>query len=92
MPKLTCQAPYFEVFDMNEAIGFYRDLLGYKVIFASPEVETNEGRFSHHVRLRRDDAVLLLNTMYDSNERPPARDMSLSASGGRLQLYIDCDA
>jgi uncharacterized glyoxalase superfamily protein PhnB len=91
MPRLTGVTPYFEVFDMTGSVAFYRDLLGFEPIFASPEVETAEGRFSHFVRLGRDGMDLMLNTAYDSNERPPGRDEARWAGCRHVHLYIDCD-
>jgi glyoxylase I family protein len=55
---------------MPRALTFYRDLLGFTVVSASPEVETAEGRFSHWMWLRFGRAEIMLNTQYDSNERP----------------------
>ncbi len=49
MTILTGATPYIEVFDMIESVAFYRDQLGFEVVFASPEVVTREGRFSHFV-------------------------------------------
>jgi uncharacterized glyoxalase superfamily protein PhnB len=62
--------PLIGVFDMPRALAFYRDTLGFSVVSASPEVETAEGRFSHWMWLRFGGAEIMLNTQYDSNERP----------------------
>lgn len=62
--------PLIGVFDMLKALAFYRDMLGFSVVSASPEVETAEGRFSHWMWLRFGGAEIMLNTQYDSNERP----------------------
>ena len=62
--------PLIGVFDMPTALSFYRDLLGFTVSAASPEVVTAEGRFSHWMLLRSGGAEIMLNTLYDSNERP----------------------
>jgi glyoxylase I family protein len=62
--------PLIGVFDMTKSLAFYRDLLGFSVVAASPEVETREGRFSHWMWLRFGKAEIMLNTQYDSNERP----------------------
>jgi glyoxylase I family protein len=62
--------PLIGVFDMPRSLAFYRDLLGFSVVSASPEVQTNEGRFSHWMWLRFGGAEIMLNTQYDSNERP----------------------
>lgn len=63
--------PLIGVFDMPTSLAFYRGLLGFSVVAASPEVETREGRFSHWMLLRFGGAEIMLNTLYDSNERPP---------------------
>jgi len=62
--------PLIGVFDMPKSLAFYRDLIGFEVVSASPEVETREGRFSHWMWLRFGAVDLMLNTQYDSNERP----------------------
>jgi glyoxylase I family protein len=79
--------PLIGVFDMPTALAFYRDLLGFSVVFASPEVETTEGRFSHYMWLRFGGAEIMLNTQYDSNERPsqPPEKSSKDAV-----FYIHC--
>ena len=62
--------PLIGVFDMLKSLAFYRDILGFEIVSASPEVETAEGRFSHWMWLRFGSAELMLNTQYDSDERP----------------------
>jgi catechol 2,3-dioxygenase-like lactoylglutathione lyase family enzyme len=91
MPVLTGLTPYIEVFDMVASVAFYRDTLGFDVVFASPEVETLEGRFSHFVRLGRGHAEIMLNTAYDSNERPSGRSEPRWAGCRHIQFYIDCE-
>lgn len=91
MASLNGVAPYFEVFDMVASLHFYRDQLGFHVIFASPEVDTKEGRFSHFMRLGRGRMEILLNTAYDSNERPADRHESRWQATQYSHLYIDCD-
>jgi glyoxylase I family protein len=82
--------PYFEVFDMIASVAFYRDILGFEQVFASPEVDTAEGRFSHFVRLRFESSDLFLNTAYDSNERPLVRDEARWRGHSDAALYIEC--
>jgi glyoxylase I family protein len=79
--------PLIGVFDMPTALAFYREVLGFTVFFASPEVETAEGRFSHFMRLKFGGAEIMLNTQYDSNERPrqPPEKSSKDAV-----FYIHC--
>lgn len=91
MPELNGVVPYFEVFDMISSVSFYRDQLGFTLLFASPEVDTNEGRFSHFVRLGRGGAEIMLNTAYDSNERPPDRHEARWQGTRHTRLYFDCD-
>ena len=79
--------PLIGVFDMPSALAFYRDMLGFSVVAASPEVDTAEGRFSHWMWLRFGGAEIMLNTLYDSNERPmqPPEKRSKDAA-----FYIGC--
>jgi catechol 2,3-dioxygenase-like lactoylglutathione lyase family enzyme len=91
MPNFSGLTPYVEVFDMMASVAFYRDILGFDVLFASPEVETAEGRFSHFVRLGRGGAEIMLNTAYDSNERPAGRSEPRWAGCGHTHFYIYCD-
>jgi len=80
--------PLIGVFDMIKSLAFYRDLLGFEVVSASPEVETREGRFSHWMWLRFGAAELMLNTQYDSNERP--KHPVESTDPGYACFYIGC--
>ena len=75
------------VTDIERSLLFYRDALGFAVVSASPEVETAEGRFSHWMWLRFGGAEIMLNTQYDSNERPiqPPEKRSKDAV-----FYIGC--
>lgn len=79
--------PLIGVFDMPKALAFYRDTLGFTVVSASPEVETAEGRFSHWIWLRFGEAEIMLNTQYDSNERPPHPPAKVSKD---VVFYIGC--
>lgn len=82
--------PLLQVFDMTESVAFYCGLLGFEVFQASPEVETPEGRFSHWMWLRRGGAEVMLNTAYDSGERPPARDLERERGHRDTGLFIGC--
>ena len=82
--------PLISVFDMPKALAFYRDLLGFEVVSASPEVETSEGRFSHWMWLRFGAAELMLNTQYDSGERPEHPVESRATVHGDTCFYIGC--
>ncbi len=82
--------PLIGVFDMIESLAFYRDVLGFEVVAASPEVETAEGRFSHWMWLRFGDVELMLNTQYDSNERPGRREEARVSAHRDTSFYIGC--
>jgi len=88
--NVTGLCPLIAVFDMNEAVRFYCDGLGFELIEASPEVETPEGRFSHWCWLRLGPADLMLNTAYDEGERPAMRDAARQAAHGDTGLYFGC--
>lgn len=78
------------VFDMPRSLAFYRDLIGFEIVSASPEVATPEGRFSHWVWLRLGAVDLMLNTQYDSGERPEHPDAVRRAAHGDTSLYLGC--
>lgn len=82
--------PLVSVFDMPEAIKFYRDLLGFTIVGSSPEIEAPEGRYFHWAWLRLGDADLMLNTAYDAGERPSARDVSRWGGHADTCLYFGC--
>jgi catechol 2,3-dioxygenase-like lactoylglutathione lyase family enzyme len=86
----TGLTPLLGVYDMPRSVAFYRDLLGFEIVTASPEVETPEGRFSHWVWLRLGAAELMLNTQYDSGERPENADPKRAADHGDTTLYVGC--
>jgi hypothetical protein len=80
--------PLIQVFDMPRALVFHRDLFGFGVVSASPEVETPEGRFSHWTWLRLGAADLILNAQYDSGERPPKPDAAHVAAHGMYAFML----
>ena len=88
-------APLLQVYDMNEALAFYRDALGFELVADSGEVDAPEGRYVHWCWLRLGPTDLMLNTAYDEGERPPARDLQRQAGHDDLCLYFsvaDVDA
>ena len=82
--------PLIQVYDMNEAVRFYRDVLGFGFVDHSPEIDAPEGRYFHWCWLRHGPVELMLNTAYDAGERPPARDPSRETGHGDTILYIGC--
>jgi uncharacterized glyoxalase superfamily protein PhnB len=83
-------APLLQVYDMPEALTFYRDVLGFEIVSASDEVETPEGRFSHWMSLRLGPADIMLNTAYDEGRRPVARVEAQQRWHGDTCLYLGC--
>ena len=95
MLNVTGMAPLLQVYDMNEALGFYRDALGFEPVADSGEVDAPEGRYVHWCWLRLGPADLMLNTAHDAGERPPERDPAREAGHDDLCLYFsvpDVDA
>lgn len=90
-PTTIAMTPLLQVFDMPEALGFYRDLLGFEVVDASPEVEAPDGRFSHWMWLKLGGAHLMLNTAYDEGERPATRPQAQQRWHGDTCLYFNCE-
>ena len=82
--------PLISVFDMPKSLAFYSETLGFEVVSASPVVETPEGRFSHWMWLRLGAVDLMLNTHYDSGERPEHPDVTRSVVHGDATFYVGC--
>jgi uncharacterized glyoxalase superfamily protein PhnB len=83
-------APLLQVYDMPAALAFYRDVLGFEMVSASPEVDTPEGRFSHFVQLKLGPAQVMLNTAYDEGARPAKRVAAQQRFHGDTCLYFGC--
>lgn len=88
--RIAGMTPLLQVYDMLEALAFYRDVLGFEVEAASPEVDAPEGRFSHWVTLERDGVSIMLNTAYDEGERPASRVDIQQRAHGDVCLYFAC--
>ena len=82
--------PLLQVYDMAEALAFYRDALGFTLEQASDEVEAPEGRYFHWCWLKLGGAHLMLNTAYDEGERPPAREPARQAAHRDTGLFFNC--
>jgi catechol 2,3-dioxygenase-like lactoylglutathione lyase family enzyme len=79
--------PLFAVYDMPTSLRFYRDLLGFEIHMSSdPEPDGH----IDWVWLRRNDANLMLNTMFERSSRPPQLDPGRIGAHGDTQLYIGC--
>src|SRR5437764_225569 len=77
--------PLLNVFDMPESLKFYRDKLGFKVIDSS-----GEGDDVGWCWLRLNETELMLNTIYDKEDRPSQKDMTRQAAHIDTAIYFGC--
>ena len=83
-------APLFQVFDMPASIAFYCGVLGFEVVSTS-----QPGPIFDWALLRLNGVEFMLNTAYESDQRPPAPDPSRVAAHDDTCLYFgspDVDA
>jgi glyoxylase I family protein len=73
-------ATLLQVFDMPASLAFYRDVLGFEVL-----AETSD--WAH---LQIEGTELMLNTAYESHERPPRPDPVRIAHHDDTALYFGC--
>jgi catechol 2,3-dioxygenase-like lactoylglutathione lyase family enzyme len=78
-------APLIQVFDMPTSLAFYRDKLGFEVMQTS-----GQGDQSGWVMLKLNDAVLMLNTMYEGDYRPTNPDPVRGNNHSDTALYFGC--
>src|SRR5579862_4727909 len=83
-------APLLQVFDMPRAVHFYRDLLGFELVHHSPLVRDHTGEYFHWAMLRLNDVTIMLNTAYDTGERPAEADPARVAAHNDTGLFIGC--
>lgn len=76
--------PLLQVFDMPQALKFYRDVLGFRVI--SRDVDQDDCDWA---LLRWGPAEVMLNTAYESRERPVQPDPRRNAAHGDTTLYLN---
>lgn len=79
-------APLLQVFDMPTAIRFYRDVLGFKVWGTS-----RPGDDCGWAGLRLNGAEVMLNTAYESDQRPAAPDPARIAAHDDTCLFFGCE-
>jgi glyoxylase I family protein len=83
--------PMLVVFDMPASLAFYRDVLGFKIVEAAPPPDQARGDEFGWVWLQRDEANLMLNTLYDPDAvRPPTPDPTRVAAHDDTALFIGC--
>jgi len=77
--------PLLEVFDMPTSLRFYRDVLGLEVVSQS-----SEGDNCDWCLLCLGDIRLMLNTAYESDERPEAPDPARVRAHRDTGLFFSC--
>lgn len=83
--EIRGMAPLLEVFDMPTALAFYRDLIGFEVVNRSGSDDNSDW-----VMLRLADVYLMLNTAYESDERPAEPDPARVRSHRDTGLFFSC--
>jgi catechol 2,3-dioxygenase-like lactoylglutathione lyase family enzyme len=74
-----------QIFDMPTSIAFYRDTLGFNVASDVP----SDGRCDWAM-LDLNGSRLMLNTAYESDERPSERVPTRAAAHSDTALFFDC--
>lgn len=77
--------PLIEVFDMPTSVAFYRDVIGFEVA-----TQSSPGDNFDWCLLRMGGAELMLNTAYESHERPAAPDRARWAGHSHTTLFFYC--
>lgn len=78
-------APLLQVFDMPTSVAFYCEALGFELVSTS-----NPGEHCDWALLRLNGTELMLNTAYESHERPPAPDPVRATAHADTELYFGC--
>ncbi len=76
--------PLLQVFDMPQALGFYRDRLGFQIV-----AQDRPGDDCDWVLLRWGSADLMLNTAYEADDRPDSPDIVRMAAHTDTTLYLN---
>lgn len=88
--EIRGMAPLLQVFDMPMSVAFYRDVLGFEVVATS-----KPGPVFDWALLRLHGVELMLNTAYESDQRPPGPGPARFAAHDDTCLYFsapDVDA
>jgi catechol 2,3-dioxygenase-like lactoylglutathione lyase family enzyme len=88
-PEITGLCPLIQVFDMLESVGFYCDRLGFEVFQHAPH-QTEPYPHFNWAWLKRGNTELMLNTRYEADRRPAARDATRTTVHDDTILYFGC--
>ena len=78
-------APLLQVFDMPASIAFYRDVLGFEIVSTSAPGDAFDWAL-----LRLAGVEIMLNTAYESDQRPDQPDRARIAAHGDTGLFFGC--
>lgn len=83
--EITGIAPLLQVFDMPLSLSFYRDILGFELV-----QDSGQGDQSGWVLLRMENTEIMLNTMYEDQDRPAEPDPLRYEHHRDTALYFGC--
>ena len=84
--QISGMTPLIQVYDLQESLHFYCDILGFVVISSD-----NKGAPQDWCLLRWGEARLMLNTQFEAQHRPPHRDMARKNYHQDTALFFSCD-
>ena len=84
--ELRGLAPLLQVFDMPIAVHFYRDLLGFEIVGSDQKTPDH----FDWCLLRYQGVELMLNTAYESPDRPPTPDAARIEAHADTGLFFGC--
>lgn len=87
--NLGSLCPLLQVFDMLESVRFYRQHLGFEIDRQSPARHEPYEHFDWALR-KRGDLALMLNTAYEADRRPAARETARTVAHDDTRLYFGC--
>ena len=74
-----------QVFDMRKSVAFYCDVLGFELL----QKHEPDGHL-YWAMLKLGGATIMLNSMYEDDDRPPAPDPQRAAVHRDTTLYFGC--
>ncbi len=84
---LRGMTPLLQVFDMPRSLEFYRDVLGFTIVEASPFRGKDDCDWAW---LRRDGIEVMLNTAYEQDSRPALPDPVRVSAHDDTALFFGC--
>jgi glyoxylase I family protein len=79
-------SPLFQVFDMPTSLAFYRDILGFELVFWAP-ADREQDQYEW-VMLRSNGTEIMLNTRFEADSRPPQPDPAVVKAHDDTCIYF----